>query len=259
MLGLWQLSIEGKSIPNEWNMPIRTTVKRLLDRVGLTLTRHRPGAITGIDLFRDLRVLIPQETPVCLDVGANTGQTIKALQRSLRNPCIHAFEPSTSTFKVLQGQKHADNIFLHNYALGAKNGEAESINSESSVLSSFLPVAGNVDNRFRTTAEKSREMAGIVTVDSFVSGHGLNEVDLLKSDTQGYDYQVLLGAQETLRRGKISFVLIELNFVRLYSGHATPVEIIEFLKMHELHLIDYYEIVRRSSTIAWCTALFGRR
>jgi len=84
-------------------------------------------------------------------------------------------------------------------------------------------------------------------------------VDLLKIDTQGFDFEVLLGGEKSFERGAIKNVLIELNFVRMYEGQGATIDIIEFLGKHEVHLIDYYEKVRQNNTLAWCTALFGRR
>ena len=61
------------------------------------------------------------------------------------------------------------------------------------------------------------------------------------------------------RRGMISHVLVELNFVKLYRDQGSAAEIADALNQHGLYLVDYYEKVRRDSTIVWCTGLFSRR
>src|SRR5437016_4879599 len=64
--------------------------------------RRRPERLTGSDLPIDLSKIISTRNPICIDVGANTGQTIDWLVRSLHHPTILAFEPSTTCFKILQ-------------------------------------------------------------------------------------------------------------------------------------------------------------
>jgi hypothetical protein len=81
----------------------------------------------------------------------------------------------------------------------------------------------------------------------------------LKVDTQGYDLEVLLGAEESLKNGLIKNVIVELNFVRMYKGQSSAKEIIDLLARYNILLIDYYEKERQNNTLAWCTALFGRR
>ena len=115
------------------------------------------------------------------------------------------------------------------------------------------------ENRFRDMKVERKETVRIKTLDWFLEQNRISRVDLLKSDTQGYDLRVLAGASESLRRGLINNVLVELNFVRMYAGQSEPDDILNFLAQHGLFLVDYYEKVRQSQTLAWCTALFTKR
>ena len=96
-------------------------------------------------------------------------------------------------------------------------------------------------------------------MDDFVEQHSIYEIDLLKTDTQGFDFEVLLGAKETLKHGLVKYVLVELNFVKMYEGQGLPNDIDLFLNENNLFLVDYYEKVYKSKLIAWCTALFRRK
>jgi hypothetical protein len=103
---------------------------------------------------------------------------------------------------------------------------------------------------------KNREIVEVKTIDSVVEEHGIERIDLLKIDTQGYDLEVLRGGTEALRSGVIGNVLVELNFVKMYESQSDANAIIQFLTERNLRLVDYYEKFRQSHALAWCLGLF---
>jgi len=137
--------------------------------------------------------------------------------------------------------------------------EREFINYRQPCLSSFLPLDGNEENRFREVEEKKKEIVLIDTIDKFLAEKKIEHVDLLKVDTQGFDLDVILGAKSALCNQKVDYILIELNFVKMYQNQCKAEEVIKYLNENGLYLIDYYEKVRQKNVLAWCTALFGRR
>jgi FkbM family methyltransferase len=238
---------------------VKARVRELLRRYDRQIVYLPPGTVTGADLVHDLRVLVPADGPICLDVGANEGQTIALFQRALRNPYVHSFEPSRKTFQLLERGQFGDRVSLHNYALGDRLSRRELIRYASSDLSSFLALDDHHENRFREIPVDSKEMVEVRTVDSFVLDTGLTTIDVLKIDTQGTDLNVLRGAQDALQSGLVRNVLVELNFVRMYEGQNAVLDILHFLGERDVHLVDFYEKVYQSNTLAWCTALFSRR
>jgi len=216
------------------------------------------NTIGGIELVRDLRLLTATPRPLCLDIGANEGQTIDMLSVAWPNATIHAFEPSSTVFSQLRARYHDNNIVLHNVAVGCLAEKREFINYAKSDLSSFLELARRPGSRFGGVRETSRETVDVVTVDEFLVRHSVDNVSLLKTDTQGFDLEVLEGASESLERGLIQNVLVELNFVPLYHGQANAQQITDKLARHGLYLVDYYEKIRQRNTLAWCSALFHK-
>ena len=97
------------------------------------------------------------------------------------------------------------------------------------------------------------------TLDRFIAAEKIDKIDLLKIDTQGFDLDVLQGAEQALSDELVSNVLVELNFIKMYQGQSSAEEINTYLNKYGFFLVDYYEKVRRSNTIGWCTALFSRR
>jgi FkbM family methyltransferase len=217
------------------------------------------NSVTGTDLEEDLRLLVGHDRPMCFDIGANEGQTIRMLQRAFTEPTIHAFEPSEATFQKLKGEWFRRKVSFHPLALGSESAKREFINYRKSVLSSLLPLDENPSNRFRDTEVVSRQTVEVQTVDGFVAENKIHRIDLLKVDTQGSDLAVLQGSAATLARGAIGHVLVELNFVPMYAGQPAAHEITSYLSQHGFALIDFYQKERDRHALAWCTALFSRR
>ena len=49
------------------------------------------------------------------------------------------------------------------------------------------------------------------TIDDFCSANKIPKIDILKIDTEGFDLNVLKGAQQMLSRGQIAFIYTEFN------------------------------------------------
>ena len=57
---------------------------------------------------------------------------------------------------------------------------------------------------------------------------------MLKIDTQGYEYQILLGAQQCLER--VSLVLLELSLQSLYKDQMLWLDLIAYMKQFGFEL-----------------------
>ena len=238
---------------------LKEIVKYFLRRSNFWLIYSQKNKVSGCNLFKDLKSLLKSESPVCFDVGANEGQTIKLLQEVFRSPRIYAFEPSSEVFTKLRSRRYRSDVFLYNFALGRQNSQEEFINYEDSRLSSFFPLSTDEESQFGHLKIKAKESVEIKTIDWFLTRYQINEIDLLKIDTQGYDLQVLQGASESFRRGSIKNVYVELNFLKLYENQADAQQITRFLTERNFHLVDYYEKSRREDVLFWCNGLFTRR
>ncbi|QMW00541.1 FkbM family methyltransferase [Spirosoma foliorum] len=235
-------------------------VKSVFSSFGLFVARRYPNAITGHELPYDLKVIVRNENPVCFDIGANRGQTIQLFQDCFRDPIIHSFEPSSATFATLASQSFGSRVQLHQLALGEQIGVAEFRNYAQSELSSFLPV--NPDRSENIFAEEKlmlTESVQVNTLDNFCSDRGIEQIDLLKIDTQGFELPGLRGGANLFRNKRIGAVMLELNFASLYEGQSDPLEILVLMRDHNMRLVDYYEKERAHGLeLSWTTALFMR-
>ena len=205
-----------------------------------------PGLITGIISGRPLslashrvvhrlRQLAPGLQTV-FDVGANTGQFALAVRHYFPAAYIHAFEPVPGAFERLARVSRGDNrIRLYPLALGRRAQRMQFFANRFSQISSALPIdpANNHPN-YNASAASPIEVS-VARLDEVQLERPVGRPALLKLDVQGFEAEVLAGAQGML--AAIDYILLEVPFVRLYSGAPT------FEDLHELLTLSGFACV----------------
>ncbi len=240
---------------------MKQLLKRILFRAGYSLHRLPPGIVTGVELSRDLRLVLGhRDRAVAIDVGANVGDTVTLIRDAMPGCTVHAFEPNPATFATLQ-QRHGQTpgIVLNNSGVGSTEDTLKLNAVANHALNSFLPLTPDGRRRLDVSGSTRVVEVPVVRLDTYATNHDVENIDLLKIDTQGFEMHVLQGAVGLFDARRVACVLIELNFVDLYAGQAKPVEIISFLQERGFHLVDLYEKCRHNPVLAWCTALFVQR
>jgi FkbM family methyltransferase len=239
---------------------MKQLLKNALARLGYSLHRLPPGITTGADLTRDLGLVVGREGKrICIDAGANDGSTIRLIRAALTTPIIHAFEPNPTTFSRLESHhRHTPNVQLVNAGLGDSEGTMALNTVANHALNSFLPLTRRGRASLEVSDPAIEVKVPVHRLDDYASRNNLDQIDLLKIDTQGFELHVLRGADKLFSRDRIQAVMVELNFVELYAGQAAPVDVIKFLGDRGLKLVDFYEKCRHNPILAWCTALFSK-
>ena len=206
----------------------------------------------GHDLEYDLRIKLTEKlNPVIFDIGANHGELSSSFLKLFPSSIIHAFEPTPSCCEsLLKIKRHNENFNFHEFAIGDKDEQKDFNFSNYTTISSFLDLKENGDNKTNVKEINVR------AIDSVASELGIDHIDLLKIDTQGYDLKVLNGAQNMLKDRKIGAILIELSFKSYYLGQASFVEVFEFLIERDLNLYGLYDRWYDSHRIDHCDGLF---
>ena len=235
---------------------IKSAVRALLKHYGRHLVYIPPLEITGFDLEHDLRVLIDAPQPLVFDVGANVGQSIEFFQRTFPRGRIFAFEPDPDSFNELTRKYKDENLQLFQMALSNDEGDAQMYQYENSELNSLLRFDPNPENCFANIKTVGKLSVITRKIDSIIDDLGIAQLDLLKVDTQGWDYNVLMGAARAFANGRIKAVLVELNFDPMYQGQARAETIKSYLDENGFRLVDFYEKIYRYKRLSWCTALF---
>ncbi|CAD6509390.1 hypothetical protein LMG27952_00273 [Paraburkholderia hiiakae] len=141
-----------------------------------------------------------------LDIGANIGCTALALSQIVGDGKVVAVEPVPRTFALLTKNVGAvANITRQNFAFGSQAGTLPMQGSETNLSGAFIA------NEFHTgRAGHFTVDVAVRTVDEAFSSLGLEKVDFMKIDVEGFELDVLEGATETLRKCKPRVVL-EMN------------------------------------------------
>lgn len=221
----------------------RHMAKRLAERAGYQITR-----LGGRDAGDDIRATLRQtQRPIVLDVGANTGQSVVLFRQWLPECQIHCFEPGESAYQQLERNTAGfSDLHLNRVGVGATAGVRRLLENEHSDMSSFLQSG---DQGWGTITREYD--VPLITLDDYCSEMGIGRVDLLKSDTQGYELEVLKGAEGLLRDGRVVLVYIEVTFSVLYQGQPGFDALYRFLVDRDMRLVALYNTVMDDGVAAW--------
>jgi FkbM family methyltransferase len=234
-------------------MNLKALVRPMLNRLGYDLHRISSDGDLGRDPFRDMRKLSAGGRKlVVFDVGANVGQSVDRFRETLDDPMIHSFEPEPATFAELRRRKgDVPGLHLNNFALGSKRGTAELNRNTFSDMSSILQPG-----RDSWGSIKDKTPIEIRTLDEYCHDHGVTHIDILKSDTQGYDLEVLKGAEQLMAHRRIKLIYLEIIFSRMYEKLPRADEVYAYLADRGFSLVSFYEIHYQQQQAGWTDALF---
>lgn len=236
-------------------------LRRLLERQGWVLIR--PNLRFGIDPFVDVAVLSDRwnyTIKTIFDVGANEGQTAAKALKCFPRAKVISFEPHPATFARLVSRVGSLPRFTAvNLALGNEvKNDVQMFEYDGSLLNSLIPNAP-YPQKF---AYRSRCIfVKCTTLDTFCSERGIDEIDLLKVDTEGFDLFVLKGAAAMIEARAIRFVYVEFNDLQKGGddlGEALlPID--DLLRPHGYRFIATYvdNILTDGKMIAISNALFA--
>jgi FkbM family methyltransferase len=161
--------------------------------------------------------ILPWKPATIIDVGAHRGEVAEQVA-TLYSPSFMALvEPLPEMMSVLESKSFAPKQQVFSCALGRKDGKA-TLNVIASIpSSSLLEIAPGCDILFHRPMEKIGSIEiSVRTLDGIFAECGLEDLDLLKVDVQGYEIEVFAGGASTLR--KTRFVVTEVSFFEHYKG-----------------------------------------
>jgi FkbM family methyltransferase len=165
------------------------------------------------DDFHALRLFRLRPNSLCVDIGANKGQSVTSIKSVLPDARIVSFEPNPSAFAMLKTvATHRSDVTAYNIAVGMGGG----------VLEMWIPRWRGIS--FDQLASSSRPDA--ITLAAEIRGYGFPLIsageiefdcvsveittldalalqpDFVKIDVEGGELDILRGAQGTLRNAK---------------------------------------------------------
>ena len=149
--------------------------------------------------------LIPAGDNIILDIGANIGITSVVLAKKFPDSAIHAFEPippNILTIKRIIRHYKLKNVQLHETALGEQTGS----------LKMVVPVINNVRMQGLSHAyvEGNNEdwnkgdiyHMQMIRLDDLTALKGDKKIVAIKMDVENFEYHVLKGSVELLKKHK---------------------------------------------------------
>lgn len=214
------------------------------------------------DAYESLtRFLDARERHVIIDAGANVGNVTLRLARLFPQSSIVAFEPIADTVGTLRNRTGGlANVTIVQAALGDESGTVRLNVNGCPGTSSVLPSAErSIRYHGNNLVTKRIEEAPMWALDDWAESNGIDRVDFIKADVQGYELQVLKGA-EGLLRSSVSAVYSEAQMTPLYDGAALYSDIDLFLRdcgfeMYQMHEIFSNGVEQRTTC---CDALWVR-
>ena len=211
--------------------------------------------LMGDDPIKDIKKLITTRQPLVFDVGANLGQSVEWFRRHVPKSDIHSFEPSPSCFNLLQeNTARYAGVHVWNFAFGSVPGEMSFAENSSGDMSSFLELGTDGWGEIvRHTNVKVR------TIDNFCAEQAISCIDILKIDTQGFDLEVLKGAERMIRDHGIRTVYLEIIFNDMYVNAPTISQIYDFMIAHGFVLVTFYPCRYQNRAACDVNALFAHK
>ena len=168
---------------------------------------------------------------IVFDIGAHKGETINLFIKNFRVNKIYSFEASPINFKILKKKniKHQRvQIILENIAIGSKNGIAQLKQVQESSSSTLSHI--NLDSNYFKKKKKILNFFSnkeyfhnieveIKTLNEYLDQNLIKFIDFLKIDTEGYEFEVLLGLKDKLKNVKI--ILFEHHFDDMLKKNYT--------------------------------------
>lgn len=193
-----------------------TPFQRLARRLGYDLTPRRKAKPLQAQLNA---VLEHFRITTVLDVGANVGQYASGLREWGYRGRIVSFEPQAAAHAALERRAAADPDWrvAPPMALGDADGAIEIEVAAESDMSSILPQTDLLRRISPSSAVTRRETVPLRRLDDVAPSYvGRDDRVLLKIDAQGYEPQVLAGAQTLLQR--LAGIQLEMSLVPIYEG-----------------------------------------
>tara|TARA_B100000767_G_scaffold214194_1_gene201645 strand:+ start:700 stop:1410 length:711 start_codon:yes stop_codon:yes gene_type:complete len=208
-----------------------------------------------LDLLRDhlhqpkiLKYLLNLNLKVAFDVGAYEGETLEYLLKIKSINKVYSFEPQILSYnKMIKKYDFNNRIILNNLAFSNNNEDKVFFINALTSTSTFSHLDDNslwfkIKNIILN--EKNSIKNSIIlktsTIDSYVNENDIDKIDLLKIDTEGHEFEVLMGAKKTINENKIGYILIEIHSSKMYKNYSKN-KIEDFLKKNNFTLIKSFK------------------
>ena len=182
---------------------------------------------------------------VAIDAGANIGLFTAAFAASGFSE-VHAFEPVPATFERL-----ADNVAINHFKSKVLLNPM-GLGDQERVLNIRYDWKSPATAHMVSEATSDTCPVQITTLDKYAELNGIQRIDFLKIDTEGYETAVLLGSESLLNEKRVSLILLEWCPELLVRAGSSPDRLWQLIKDmgYVLHPISLAPKTDRPLTLA---------
>jgi FkbM family methyltransferase len=136
--------------------------------------------------LRELAKVLPEFRPaVAVDVGANVGKTALEIMEAAQGAQVFAFEPVQKSYEQLaKAVRGLDSVVAEKLALGSTDGD---------VLMTSRGTSNSNHVLITDEPPRSSEIVQMTRGDAYFENRGIERIDYLKTNTNGWDLDVLVG------------------------------------------------------------------
>jgi FkbM family methyltransferase len=193
---------------------LRDLIERVLGAKGYDVIPHDTR---NYHLLRRALLFKTYQIDLVLDVRASDGGYARGIRANGYHGRIYSFEPRAAAFRALKESSLSDKKWdAMNCALGKANGSFDIHISENGDSSSILELAQGSGSESVQVSYIGKERVSVATLDGLFDSIRQNSKNiLLKMDVQGFEREVLAGAEHSL--AFIDTIQLELALTPTYQ------------------------------------------
>jgi 2-O-methyltransferase len=182
--------------------------------------------------------LLPKN-PTIMEAGCADGSDTIKFGKKFIDGRIYGFEPLPHLYEIAkENTKSIENVKIFKYALGDEDnkivelftGSPDNVHHSSSLLKPTNHLEIFPDINFLNSVNVET-----ITLRKVIEDLGINEIDLLWLDLQGFELKVLAADLKVLT--KVRFIHLEAHLVELYDGAPLINEVITFMNENNFKCI----------------------
>ena len=195
---------------------------------------------------------------ILFDVGSHYGETVKLFSKNFKIKKIHCFEASPDNFEKLSKIISENNLqkicVLNNTGVGlneyptfinqtkeSSSSTINSFNTQSKYLRKKLRILNinKIDNFYKKTPIK------MTSLDNYIRKEKIQFIDVLKIDTEGFEFNVLKGLNDNFKL--IKFIYFEHHYDDMIIKHYNFGDIHQLLKSYGFKMLKKSKMLFRKS------------
>tara|TARA_A100001234_G_C12518390_1_gene339139 strand:+ start:43 stop:774 length:732 start_codon:yes stop_codon:yes gene_type:complete len=188
---------------------------------------------------------------VVLDVGGNKGQSISYFLKLNEKTKIISFEPTRSLYKYLIRKYNSfPNITISNKGISSYSGKKKFYENHFNLTSSFEKL--NYDSDYlkyktkilgidKNEIIKKEYNVNVITLSSYINDNISSDIDLIKIDVEGHEYECLRGLFNSSFNSNIHLIQLEFHNDDMYKNSISFNQINDILNKNNFELIERFK------------------